>query len=65
VLPGQFSVAINSLAGGTTYDYQLHAFLVSVKTGTAPLTGKIDAINNMRALEEIYRVAGMSVRGRH
>ncbi|WP_320203602.1 Gfo/Idh/MocA family protein [Agrobacterium rosae] len=53
-----------TLAGGTTYDYQLDAFLDAVETGTAPHTGETDAINNMRALEEIYRIAGMSVRGR-
>ncbi|XUY29893.1 Gfo/Idh/MocA family protein (plasmid) [Agrobacterium sp. rho-8.1] len=49
-----------TLAGGTTYDYQLNAFLEAVETGMAPLTGEIDAINNMKALEEIYRVAGLS-----
>lgn len=47
-----------TLAGGTTYDYQLEAFLESVLTGKEPLTGAEDSINNMIALERIYEAAG-------
>lgn len=50
-----------TLSGGTTYDYQLTAFLQAIATGLPPLTGKTDAVNNMVALEAIYRVAGLSV----
>lgn len=48
-----------TLGGGTTYDYQLQAFVDAIESGKAPLTGKTDSINNMIALEEIYRVAGV------
>jgi predicted dehydrogenase len=53
-----------TLPGGTTYDYQLSAFLDAIASGIAPITGEADAINNMMALEEIYRVAGLSVGGK-
>ncbi len=48
-----------TLAGGTTYDYQLSAFIDAIKTGIAPVTGKADSIKNMIALEQIYRLAGL------
>ncbi len=50
-----------TLAGGTTYDYQLAAFLDAVKTGREPITGSEDSINNMIALERIYHAAGFSL----
>lgn len=48
-----------TLAGGTTYDYQLGAFMGAIRTGIAPVTGRADSINNMMALEQIYRLAGL------
>ena len=48
----------HTLAGGTTYDYQLAA-LLGVLAGTAPpLTGGADAIGNMAAIDAIYAKAG-------
>jgi predicted dehydrogenase len=48
-----------TVAGGTTYDYQLAAFLDAVDAGTALPTGGADAIGNMVALERIYEQAGV------
>jgi predicted dehydrogenase len=50
----------HTLAGGTTYDYQLAAFLDAVDTGTALPTGGADAIGNMVALDRIYERAGVT-----
>jgi predicted dehydrogenase len=48
-----------TVAGGTTYDYQLAAFLDAVDAGAALPTGGADAIGNMAALEAIYDRAGV------
>ena len=48
-----------TVAGGTTYDYQLAAFLDAVDTGATLPTGGADAIGNMIALEAIYERAGV------
>ena len=48
-----------TVAGGTTYDYQLAAFLAAVDTGAPLATGGADAIGNMAALEAIYERAGV------
>jgi predicted dehydrogenase len=50
----------HTLAGGTTYDYQLAAFLDAVEHGTPLPTGGADAIGNMSALDRIYEAAGVS-----
>ena len=50
------------VAGGTTYEYQLAAFAAAVLDGGPRLTGGADAIATMRALDAIYRAAGMSPR---
>ncbi len=48
----------------TTYDHQL-AHMIEVMEGrAAPLTGGADAVFNMRAIDAIYRVAGLNPRGR-
>lgn len=49
----------HTLAGGTTYDYQLDAFLTAVATGAPPLTGGADSIGNMEALDRIYAASGL------
>lgn len=50
----------HTVAGGTTYDYQLDA-LLKVLAGTAqPITGGADAIGNMAAIDAIYAKAGFS-----
>lgn len=43
-----------TLAAGTTYDYQLAAFVDAVENGSPLPTGGEDAIDNMSALDEIY-----------
>ncbi|MBU1312904.1 MAG: hypothetical protein KJ947_17525 [Alphaproteobacteria bacterium] len=48
-----------TLAGGTTYDYQLAAFVDAVENGSPLATGGEDAIDNMRALDEIYVASGL------
>ena len=48
-----------TVAGGTTYDYQLAAFLEAVNTGAALPTGGADAIGNMATLDRIYERAGV------
>ena len=50
---------VYTVAGGTTYDYQLAAFLEAVNTGAALPTGGADAIGNMAALDGIYERAGV------
>lgn len=52
----------HTLSGGTTYDYQLEAVIAAAQTGKAALTGGEDAINNMVALESIYKLAGFASR---
>lgn len=48
----------HTVAGGTTYDYQLQA-LLDVVTGRAqPLTGGADAVGNMMVIDAIYAKAG-------
>jgi predicted dehydrogenase len=50
--------------GRTTYDHQLEAFVAAVVDGQEQPTGGQDAIANMRAIEAIYRAAGMQPRAR-
>ncbi|WP_176556141.1 Gfo/Idh/MocA family protein [Rubellimicrobium rubrum] len=52
-----------TLAGGTTYDFQLDAFVAAVRTGVPPLTGGRDAVGNMAALDAIYRHLGIGRSG--
>jgi predicted dehydrogenase len=47
----------HTLAGGTTYDYQLAAFLAALETGASLPTGGADAVNNMAAVDAIYAAA--------
>ena len=48
-----------TLAGGTTYDYQLTAFIDAVENGTALPTGGEDSIGNMRTVDAIYAASGV------
>ena len=48
--------------GRTTYDHQLEAFVAAVLDGEEQPTGGQDAIANMRAIDAIYRAAGMEPR---
>lgn len=47
----------HTLAAGTTYDYQLAAFLNALETGASLPTGGADAVNNMTAVDAIYAAA--------
>jgi predicted dehydrogenase len=51
------------VAGETTYDHQLAAFAAAVAGGAPAPTGGADAVANMRAIDAIYRAAGLSPRG--
>lgn len=45
-----------------SYECQLRAFLRAVNGLEGPLTGGIDAIDNMRAIDAVYEAAGLGVR---
>ncbi len=49
--------------GDTTFHYQLRHVLACIDGSAQPLTGGDDAINNMRAIDAIYRAAGLRPRG--
>jgi predicted dehydrogenase len=46
------------VAGPSSYEAQLRAFVSAVREGTRVPTGPADAIANMRAIERIYAAAG-------
>lgn len=47
-----------TIAGATTYFYQLAHFVAAVENSETPLTGGDDAINNMQLIDSIYAAAG-------
>ncbi len=49
--------------GETTFHFQLRHVLEVIEGRVQPLTGGEDAINNMRAIDSIYRAAGLRPRG--
>ncbi len=51
-----------SLTAPGSYECQLRAFLRAVNGLEDPLTGGIDAIDNMRAIDAVYEAAGLGVR---
>ncbi|HEU4583343.1 MAG TPA: Gfo/Idh/MocA family oxidoreductase [Polyangiaceae bacterium] len=48
---------------GTTYRYQLVAFVDAVRTGKKLPTMGADSIHQMRLIDAVYRAAGLKVRG--
>ncbi|EJJ27113.1 Gfo/Idh/MocA family protein [Rhizobium sp. CF142] len=48
-----------TIAGGTTYDYQIAAFLNAIDTRVPLPTGGQDSIGNMIAIDRIYEIAGV------
>jgi predicted dehydrogenase len=46
-----------------TYEFQLEAFCAAVLDGAPTLTPPLESIANMRVIDDIYRAAGMKVRG--
>jgi len=49
--------------GDTTFHYQLRHVLDVIDGRAQPLTGGADALGNMRAIDAIYRAAGLHPRG--
>ncbi len=49
--------------GDTTFHYQLRHVIDVIEGRAKPLTGGDDAIGNMRAIDSIYRAAGLKPRG--
>jgi predicted dehydrogenase len=49
--------------GDTTFHYQLRHVIQVIEGRVQPLTGGEDAIGNMRAIDAIYRAAGLNPRG--
>jgi predicted dehydrogenase len=49
--------------GDATYTYQLRAFAGAVLRGEPPLTTAEDAVTTMRLIDDIYRAAGLPLRG--
>jgi predicted dehydrogenase len=47
-----------SVAGESTYYYQLQHFVAVIEGSETPLTGGQDAINNMQLIDNIYTAAG-------
>lgn len=52
-----------SVAGETTYDYQLAHLLDVIAGRAAPLTGGADAVANMAMIDAIYAEGGLKARG--
>ena len=52
-----------SVPGHSTYYYQLLHLQDCLQGKASPLTGGVDAINNMRLLDQIYQQAGLLSRG--
>ena len=49
--------------GDTTFHFQLRHVIEVIEGRAEPLTGGDDAIGNMRAIDAIYRAAGLKPRG--
>jgi predicted dehydrogenase len=49
--------------GEATYTYQLRAFAAAVLHGEPTLTPAADAVTTMRLIDDIYRAAGLPLRG--
>ena len=49
--------------GEATYTCQLRAFARAVATGSAVLTPPSEAVVNMRLIDDVYRAAGLPLRG--
>ena len=49
-------------AEGSTYDYQLRAFVGAVRDGSPTLTPPAESVANMRVIDAAYRAAGLEPR---
>ncbi|APR76687.1 putative oxidoreductase [Minicystis rosea] len=52
-----------TVPGRTTYEHQLEVFAAAVLDGVPAQTGGEDAVATMRAIDAIYRAAGLAPRG--
>jgi predicted dehydrogenase len=50
------------VSAGSTYDYQLRAFVAAVRDGTPTLTPPSESVANMRVIDAAYRAAGLEPR---
>jgi predicted dehydrogenase len=51
------------IRGEATYTYQLRAFAAAVLRGEPVITTPEDAVANMRQIDDVYRAAGLPLRG--
>jgi predicted dehydrogenase len=51
------------IRGEATYTYQLRAFAAAVLRGELVVTTPEDAVANMRQIDDVYRAAGLPLRG--
>jgi predicted dehydrogenase len=51
------------IRGDATYTYQLRAFLAAIRDGGPVITDPADAVLTMRVIDDIYRKAGLPLRG--
>jgi predicted dehydrogenase len=51
------------MRGPATYDHQLKAFIAAVRDGGPVLTPPEDAVLTMRVIDDLYRAAGLPLRG--
>jgi predicted dehydrogenase len=53
---------IRVVADGSTYDYQLRAFVAAIRDGAPTLTPPAESVANMRVIDDAYRAAGLEPR---
>ncbi|MEM9712175.1 MAG: Gfo/Idh/MocA family oxidoreductase [Actinomycetota bacterium] len=52
-----------TVAHTTSYAHQLDAFVAAVRGGPPVVTDAADAVRNMQVIDDVYRAAGLPVRG--
>jgi predicted dehydrogenase len=57
------SIRWERIRGEATYTYQLRAFAAAVLRGEPAATTPEDAVANMRQIDDVYRAAGLPLRG--
>ena len=53
---------VKVVADGSTYDYQLRAFVAAVRDGAPTFTPPAESVANMRVIDAAYRAAGLEPR---
>lgn len=62
IVESEHGMHSEKVPGETTYFYQLQHFIEVLKGNTKPLTGGVDAVNTMKLIDDIYKMAGMRTR---